>query len=73
MAFWFNIFPDFRDYTIFINQKCGPFNTHILAAIHAFLGPDIIGFKRCFALIRDQGDLQVIFGAELLMTFDGVR
>ena len=69
MAFDADFGPRFGNHAGAVDQKGRAFDTHISAAVIFLLNPHPKGVAGGAVLVRRQGEIQVIFGFEIVMAF----
>src|SRR3954465_10235701 len=65
--------PDLRDPSGLIDKDGRALDPNILPAVHALLGPDAVGLKHVLRLVRGEGEVEPVFGAELVVALEAVR
>jgi hypothetical protein len=69
--FNFHLAPDVGDFAVFIDEEGGAFDAHEGFAVHAFFFPCAVLFADVAVLVRSEGEVEAVFGFEVVMLFDG--
>src|SRR5215218_1411744 len=65
--------PDLRDPPGPVDEDGRALDPHVFAAVHALLGPDAVGLKHVLRLVRGEGEVEPVLGAELVVAPEAVR
>src|SRR5215203_1734132 len=65
--------PDLRDPPSPVDEDGRALDPHVFAAVHALFGPDAVGLEHVLRLVRGEGEVEPVFGAELVVALEAVR
>ncbi len=69
----FHFRENFRNLALLVNHECGPFDSHVLPAVHALLFPHTVSFSDSVIWVRRERERQRILGSELLLRISLLR
>jgi len=69
----FHLVPYSRDPAVLADEECRALDPHVFPAVHAFFGPDAIGFEHVFRFVGREREAELVFGLESRMGCHRIR